>query len=102
MVPNGSGSLLPTRSLQDFTGEACQVMQTLVPPAMLPIQDSLLASYWALEPPSSGAMIRLGSKMPMVSPFFAATALIWFTMPRLPAPGMLRTTTFGLPGMWLP
>ena len=60
-------------SFQVFTGEACQVAQTLTSSVPLPSQVNLRASNWVALVPISGSIARPREKWPMTVPSLGAT-----------------------------
>ena len=81
--------------------DACQVTHTLVSLFMLPTQRNRVGSNFAASIPSSGSKPVPLPMMPKAVPSFGPTLESQFASRRLPAPGMLRGTIVGLPGMCL-
>ena len=70
--------------------------------AMRPIQWKPADLNFTADAPSASSSGSVGTSSPSTVPSFGATLKIWLAAIRLPAPGMLRGTTLGLPGMCLP
>ena len=64
---------LLTMSSQVFTGEACQVTNTLVSLVPLPSQVNFVESNCTLAPPISGSIAMPRLNVPRVAPSFGAT-----------------------------
>ena len=85
-----------------FTGEVDITKVTFGVGASRPIQLNCADLKRTLDAPSRSSSGAVGTIRPSTVPSFGATLKMWLAATSEPPPGMLRATTFGWPGMYLP
>src|ERR1043166_7103076 len=92
----------PNASLMVLTCDVLRMNVTLGLVASLPIQLNCAALYLDALAPSVSSSGIVGDASPSVVPSLGAALKRWLAARMLPAPGMFRTITDGLPGIYFP